>query len=1052
MKFVHLHCHSHYSLLDGMPKIEELIEKAKEFKMPALGLTDHGVMYGSIEFYQKAKKAGIKPIIGFEAYVAASGRHQKIKANEKRYHLTLLAKNFSGYQNLVKLCSLGHLEGFYYKPRIDDELLKKYHQGIICLSGCIQGEIPQLILAKKFEAAKRKILFYKEIFGDDFYLEIMPLPKLKGQKEINQTLIQFSKELKVPVVATCDVHYLSPEDAKAHDVLLAIQTKNLVSDKNRLSMKEDDFSFKSQENVINFFKDIPQAIENTLKIAEKCNFEIELGKIEMPKIKIENGFDSFSYLKKLVEEGVKKRYQKITPQIKNRINYELEVIKKTGFSDYFLIVSDIVNWAKRKGIVVGPGRGSAAGSLVSYCLEITDIDPLKYSLLFERFLNPERISMPDIDIDFDDRRRNEVIEYAKEKFGKDHVARIITFGTMAARPAIRDVGRALGISYNFCDTLAKTIPQNLSIEEALKVSPEFYHYYSTNPQATQIIEIAKKLEGIARHASVHACGVAIAPFPLIDKIPLQRAPQDPQTIITQYEKNTIENLGILKMDFLGLKNLTIIQDVLKNVKETENLEIEIKKVSLNDKKTYQLLSKGETVGVFQFESEGMQNTLKGIKPNKIEDLIAIVALYRPGPAKLIPSYIRRKQGKEKIEYLHPKLKPILENTYGVLIYQEQLMEIAKELAGFSLSEADILRKAVGKKIKKLLEEQKEKLINGMLKKGVKKQVAQKIWEWILPFARYGFNKSHATAYALIGYWTAYLKAHFPYEFMAAVLNSEGNNIDKISFLLSECKRAKIKVLPPHINKSFENFQVVKENSEKVIRFGLSAIKNVGKNLVEDIIKEREKNGPFKSIQDFLERIDHKDLNKKSLEALIKAGVFSGMEDRKVLLDNLDYLLKYLKESKKPKELSLQETLFSSSILKPDFSLKKENSASLKEKLKWEKDLLGVFVSGHPLDFIKNSNKIRYKIADLYPLSDLSSPIEIIGFISEIKKIITKNGSQMLFVKLEDQTGSIETIVFPDILQKTFSLWQKNKILKIKGNLTKKESLPKIICQEAEIIE
>jgi len=894
--------------------------------MPALGLTDHGVMYGSIEFYQKAKKAGIKPIIGFEAYVAASGRHQKIKANEKRYHLTLLAKNFSGYQNLVKLCSLGHLEGFYYKPRIDDELLKKYHQGIICLSGCIQGEIPQLILAKKFEAAKRKILFYKEIFGDDFYLEIMPLPKLKGQKEINQTLIQFSKELKVPVVA----------------------------------------------------------------------------------------------------------------------NYELEVIKKTGFSDYFLIVSDIVNWAKRKGIVVGPGRGSAAGSLVSYCLEITDIDPLKYSLLFERFLNPERISMPDIDIDFDDRRRNEVIEYAKEKFGKDHVARIITFGTMAARPAIRDVGRALGISYNFCDTLAKTIPQNLSIEEALKVSPEFYHYYSTNPQATQIIEIAKKLEGIARHASVHACGVAIAPFPLIDKIPLQRAPQDPQTIITQYEKNTIENLGILKMDFLGLKNLTIIQDVLKNVKETENLEIEIKKVSLNDKKTYQLLSKGETVGVFQFESEGMQNTLKGIKPNKIEDLIAIVALYRPGPAKLIPSYIRRKQGKEKIEYLHPK--------YGVLIYQEQLMEIAKELAGFSLSEADILRKAVGKKIKKLLEEQKEKLINGMLKKGVKKQVAQKIWEWILPFARYGFNKSHATAYALIGYWTAYLKAHFPYEFMAAVLNSEGNNIDKISFLLSECKRAKIKVLPPHINKSFENFQVVKENSEKVIRFGLSAIKNVGKNLVEDIIKEREKNGPFKSIQDFLERIDHKDLNKKSLEALIKAGVFSGMEDRKVLLDNLDYLLKYLKESKKPKELSLQETLFSSSILKPNFSLKKENSASLKEKLKWEKDLLGVFVSGHPLDFIKDSNKIRYKIADLYPLSDLSSPIEIVGFISEIKKIVTKNGSQMLFVKLEDQTGSIETIVFPDILQKTFSLWQKNKILKIKGNLTKKESLPKIICQEAEIIE
>ena len=1051
MKFVHLHCHSHYSLLDGMPKIDQLIEKAKEFKMPALAITDHGVMYGAIEFYQKAKKKGIKPIIGFEAYVASSGRHQKVKTNEKRHHLTLLAKNFIGYQTLIKLCTLGHLEGFYYKPRIDDELLKQYHQEIICLSGCIQGEIPQLILAKKVEAAKRKILFYKEIFGDDFYLEIMPFPKLKGQKEVNETLIQLSKELKVPVVATCDIHYLYPEDAQAHDVLLAIQTKNLVSDKNRLSMREDDFSFKPPEEVINFFKNTPEAIENTLKIAEKCNFEIDLGKIQMPKIKVEKGLTSFSYLKKLAQEGLKKRYPKITPSLKNQFNYELEIIKKTGFSDYFLIVSDIVNWAKREGIVVGPGRGSAAGSLISYCLGITEIDPIKYSLLFERFLNPERISMPDIDIDFDDKRRDEVIEYAKEKFGKNHVARIITFGTMAARPAVRDVGRALGVSYSLCDALAKTIPPNLSIEEALKISPEFNHYYSTNSQAAQIIKIAKKLEGVARHASVHACGVAIAPFPLMEKIPLQRSPQDPQTIITQYEMKTIEKLGLLKMDFLGLKNLTIIQDTLRNINETEKIELDIKKVPLEDKKTYQLFSKGETVGVFQFESEGMQNTLKGVKPNQFEDLIAVVALYRPGPAKLIPLYIKRKQGKEEIRYPHQKLKPILENTYGVLIYQEQLMEIAKELAGFSLAEADILRKAVGKKIKELLEEQKEKLIQGMIKKGIKKEVAQKIWEWILPFASYGFNKSHSTAYALIGYWTAYLKAHFPYEFMAAVLNSEGNNVDKISFLLSECKRAKIEVLPPHINKSFEDFRVVKENSKKIIRFGLAAIKNVGKNLVEAIIKEREKNGPFKSIQNFLERIDHKDLNKKSIEALIKAGVFSGMEDRKVLLDNLDYLLKYLKESKKTNETS-QETLFSSNILKPDFSLKKENSASLKEKLKWEKDLLGVFVSGHPLDFIKDSNKIRYKIADLYPLSDLTSPIEIIGLVSEIKKIVTKNGNQMLFVKIEDQTGSIETIVFPDTLQKTFIAWQKNKILKIKGNLTKKESLPKIICQEVKVIE
>ena len=1051
MKFVHLHCHSHYSLLDGMAKIDELIEKAKEFEMPALAITDHGVMYGAIEFYQKAKEANIKPIIGFEAYLTPLGRHQKIKADEKKYHLTLLAKNFEGYQNLVKLCSLAHLEGFYYKPRIDDELLKKYHQGIICLSGCLQGEIPQLILAKKFDLAKKKILFYKEIFGDDFYLEIMPFGKIKDQVKVNQALIELSKELKVPLVATCDVHYLSPEDAQAHEVLLAIQTKSLLSDKNRLSMKDDDFSFKSPKQVIEFFKDVPEAIENTLKIASLCNLELELGKVQMPKIKIEAGFDSFSYLKKLAQEGLRKRYPQISPQIRDRFNYELEVIRKTGFADYFLIVADIVNWAKKEGIVVGPGRGSAAGSLISYCLGITDVDPIKYSLLFERFLNPERVSMPDIDIDFDDRRRDEVIEYTKRKFGEDHVARIITFGTMAARPAIRDVGRVLGVPYNFCDRLAKTIPQNLSIEEALKASPEFHHYYLTDRRAFEIVELAKKIEGVARHASVHACGVAIAPFPLMEKIPLQRAPQDPETVITQYEMKSIEALGILKMDFLGLRNLTIIVDTLKNVERTEKKKIEIKKIPLNDQKTFKLLSEGKTVGVFQLESEGMQKTLKGVKPTQFEDLIAILALYRPGPAQLIPSYIRRKQGKEKIEYLHPKLEPILRSTYGVLIYQEQLMEIAKELAGFSLSEADILRKAVGKKIKELLEEQKEKLIKGMIERGIKKEVAQKIWEWILPFARYGFNKSHATGYALIAYWTAYLKAHFPYEFMAAVLNAEGSNVDKISFLLSECKRAQIKVLPPSINESFEDFRVVKIGNEKVIRFGLSAIKNVGKNLVEAIISEREKNGKFKSIEDFLQRIDHKDLNKKSLEALIKAGVFTGMEDRRVLLDNLDYLLGYLKNSKKSEKVS-QPALFSLDFSKPKFELKRKREASLEEKLAWEKEFLGVFVSGHPLDLVESKILPRYKIADLYPLSDLSSPVEILGLVSEIKKVITKNGTQMLFVKVEDQTGSIEVIVFPDILEKTFLLWQKNKILLIRGELTKKESEPKIICQSVESVK
>jgi len=1048
-KFVHLHVHSHYSLLDGLAKIDDLIDRAVELEMPALALTDHGVMYGAIEFYQKAKKVGLKPIIGLEAYVAPRGREKKeAKVDDLRYHITLLAKNLEGYENLLKLSTLSHLEGFYYKPRVDDEILSQYNKGLIVGSGCLQGEIPKLILSKNIKKAKEKIKFYQSIFGkDNFFLEIMPHQNIKEQLIINDALKELSRETGAPLIATADVHYIRPEDAKAHDVLLAVQTRNKINDRERLTMA-DDVSFKNQKVMVEFFKDVPEAIENTYQIAKEVNLEIDLSKKYLPKFSQEENFDSFSYLKTLALSGLKEKYQKITPEIKKRFEYELSVIQKTGFADYFLIVQDFVSFAKRNGIIVGPGRGSAAGSIISYALDITTIDPLKYKLLFERFLNPERISLPDIDVDFDDQRRDEVINYVKKKYGKERVARIITFGTMAARPSIRDVGRALGIEYSFCDSLAKLVPFGYSLEKSQKEVPEFKNIYIKDQRAKQIIDIAKKLEGIVRHASVHACGVVIAPFDLVKKVPLQRSPQDPQTVITQYEMHSIENLGLLKMDFLGLKNLTLINEAIKGIKENEEKEIKIEDIPLNDKRTFGLLQKGETIGVFQLESGGMRRYLKKLKPTKFEDIIAMVALYRPGPMELIPEFIARKEGKKKIEYLHPGLKPILEDTYGVAVFQEQILEIVRDLAGFSLSEADILRKAVGKKIKKLLDEQKEKMIKGMIENKISRQTAEKIWHWIEPFARYGFNRSHATCYAMVAYQTAFLKAHWPEEFIAALLNSEKNDVEKIAFFIKEANRMGIKVLPPSINQSFHNFRVVKEGKEKYIRFGLAAIKNLGSAVIEAIIEEREKNGPFKSIEDFLCRIHHKDLNKKSLESAIKAGVFSGLADRQNLLANLEELLRFNKEFQKSREQK-QENLFGDSnfALKP-LSLSESRETSLFERLVWEKELLGLYISGHPLDKIKEKSK--FKIKDLVSLAS-NTFIEVIGLIEEIKRVVTRNGQTMLFVKIEDKSHSCEVIVFNNVLSKTYPFWQKHKIVKIQGRLTKKDDSPKIICERVKEI-
>ncbi|MFA6995109.1 MAG: DNA polymerase III subunit alpha [Patescibacteria group bacterium] len=765
MSFVHLHNHSHYSLLDGLTKLDEMINYAKEQGSPAVALTDHGSMYGIIEFYQKAKKAGIKPIIGVETYLVPGSRWDKNTRDDRGYHLLLLAKNLAGYRNLIKLVSLAHIEGFYYKPRIDWEILEKYHEGLIASTACLAGEIPRLITADKSAVAAQRIKEYQQLFGKgNFYLEIQDHPELEDQIKVNQQLIKFSRELNIPLIATNDVHYLRKEDAEAQDILLCLQNKKKITDTDRMKMLgHGDYSMRSNVDMINAFKETPEAIKNTLKIAEECNVEIELGNIQLPHFEVPVGYDGNSYLRKWCEEGISKRFpeadSEVLTKIKERVDYELEVIAKMGWPSYFLIVADFINWAKDNKIVVGPGRGSAAGSMVCFLTGITNLDPLKYDLLFERFLNPERISMPDIDMDFADIRRAEVLNYVEEKYGHDHVAQIITFGTMAARAAVRDVGRVLDEPYEYCDKISKSIPMFMKLDEALKAVPELREMYSKEPAAKRILDYAKRLEGVARHASTHACGVLITKNPLTEYVPIQYASSSDRSIISQYSLHPIEDLGLLKMDFLGLKNLTIIESTLKIIKNTRGLEINIDNIPLDDPATYKLFQNGETTGVFQFESTGMKRYLRDLKPTEFEDIIAMVALYRPGPMEWIPDYIAGKHQTKKVVYLHQKLAPILEKTYGVAIYQEQVMQIARDLAGFTMGQADVLRKAMGKKIASLLAEQKEKFIEGCVKNGVYQELGEKVFSFIEPFAGYGFNRSHAACYAMIGYQTAFLKAH-----------------------------------------------------------------------------------------------------------------------------------------------------------------------------------------------------------------------------------------------------------------------------------------------------
>jgi DNA polymerase III subunit alpha len=1062
MSFVHLHTHSHYSLLDGLVKIDDLIKEVVRYEMPALALTDHGNLYGAVEFYKKAKAAGIKPIIGVEAYVASGSRlSKKTGIDEKRYHLIILAENSEGYQNLLKLASASYLDGFYYKPRVDKELLRKFSKGLIATSSCLSGEIARTLYTHNRQKAGQILAEYRDIFGkDNFFIELSHHPGIPNHAEIQKALLDLARETKTPIIAAQDIHYLTKEDAKAQDVLLAVQTNTRLDDPDRLTMKNDDFSMLSPEEMKSHFRQLPDAIANTLEIADRINFKLELGKLSFPYFDIPKEETADSYLAKLCRQGIPVRYgSQPAAEILKRFEYELAVIKKTGFASYFLIVADIVNWAKKNGILVGPGRGSVAGSLLAYLLNITNIDPIKYNLLFERFMNPERVSPPDIDLDFADTRRNEVLEYVSRKFGEDHVAQIITFGTMAARAAVRDAGRAIGQSYNFCDQLAKMIPFGNSLKESLDSNLEFKKSYETNPDAKKIIDAAVKLEGVARHASVHACGVVITPEPLVESVPLQYAAraqnQNEKIVITQYEMRSIEDLGLLKMDILGLKNLSIIERAIKLVKERSGKEIDIDSIPLDDSEVFKMLAEGKTAGVFQLEGGGMTRYLIELKPTILEDIIAMISLFRPGPIELIPRYIARKQGREKITYLHPKMAPILESTYGVMTYQEQLMQVARDIAGFTLAEADILRKAVGKKIKILLDEQKEKFISGVEKTSGQRRLGEKIWEQIEPFARYGFNKSHSSGYALVAYQTAWLKCRYPLEFMSALMNADEKDNERIAFLVEEAKKLGIKVLPPDINLSQESFTPLEANplsadqsAEATIRFGLRAIKNVGAGVVSAIIEERKINGPYSNLADLLERAASKDLNKKSLESLVKAGALDGVGERNQMLANMEIILAYRKDAaltRTQNQSSLFGLMNQDSI--PRLKLQKADPAAFDEKIKWEKELLGLYISGHPLDKMRlKLEKEKMNINTAKALAE-GAPAMIAGCVQSIKKILTKKGEPMAFLKILDFSGSLEALVFPRALEKFGHLIREETGLKIKGRISRRNNQASIIANE-----
>ena len=1037
MAFTHLHVHTEYSLLDGSSKISELLPRAKELGMDSLAITDHGVMYGVIDFYKKAKEVGVKPILGCEIYVAPGSRfdREQSRGDDRYYHLVLLAENNQGYKNLMKIVTRGFTEGYYYKPRVDYEILERYHEGIIALSACLAGEIPNKILKEDYEGARAAARRMNELFGQgNFFLELQD-HGLRQQTQVNSVIMRMSKELDIPLVVTNDVHYIKEEDAVPHDILLCIQTGKLVTDQDRMRYEGGQFFLKSEEEMQKVFPYAKEALENTHKIAERCNVEIVFGEQKVPKFDVPEGYDAFSYLKELCEKGLVKRYGDPPPEdLKERLAYELDTIKNMGYVDYFLIVWDFIRFAKSQDIAVGPGRGSAAGSIVAYCLEITNIDPIRYQLIFERFLNPERVSMPDIDIDFCYERRQEVIDYVYEKYGKDKVVQIITFGTMAARMAVRDVGRVMNIPYAQVDKVAKMIPMELgiTIEKALKHNPELRQAYEADEVTKNLIDMSMRLEGLPRHTSIHAAGVVIGSEPLDEFVPLSRGADN--VITTQFTMTTIEELGLLKMDFLGLRTLTVIQDAVRMVEKKTGQPLDINAIDYDDPEVYEMIGQAKTDGVFQLESAGMKSFMRELKPGNLEDIIAGISLYRPGPMDFIPKYIKGKNNKDSIRYSCPELEEILEPTYGCIVYQEQVMQIVMKLAGYTLGRSDLVRRAMSKKKADVMAKERanfvygneEEGVEGCIRRGIPEDVANHVFDEMIDFAKYAFNKSHAAAYAVVAYQTAWLRCHYPLEFMAALLTSVITNPKKITEYINTCRSMGIGILQPDINEGESGFSV----SGNAIRYGLSAIKSLGKNVIDVMIEEREVHGKYRNLKDFMERLTSKEINKRTIENLIKAGALDSLgATRRQMMMVYAYVLDEVTREKK-ENITGQMSLFDffSEEEKKEYEIQYPDVGEFEQsqKLAFEKEVLGIYVSGHPLqDYMASMEKqITAKTTDFEP--DEESGLAVVrdgrnyivgGLISNVTVKLTKTNQNMAFVTLEDLYGTVEVILFPRDYQK-----------------------------------
>ncbi|KKU85710.1 MAG: polymerase III, alpha subunit protein [Parcubacteria group bacterium GW2011_GWA1_47_9] len=1058
--FIHLHTHSHYSLLDGLSKIDDMVKLAKELEMPAIGITDHGAMYGVIDFYTACVKNGIKPVIGVEVYIANRSRLQKEPhIDNKRYHLTLLAKDNAGYQNLIKLTTAAHLEGYYYKPRIDKELLRARSEGLIALSGCPAGELGRAIKSGNMEKAEAVIREYQEIFGpENYYLEIMHHPDVEFFQEWRSALIELSRKLNIPLVATQDSHYLRPDDAVAHKTLVAISTNTDIGDTAIFSGK-GEYHFISTEEALERFKDIPEAVENTAKIAERCNVNLTLGKFIFPDFALEPGKTADQMLDELTLNGARGRGLDQDPEVEKRRQYELEVIKNKNYSPYFLVVADLLRFARESKIYTTV-RGSGAGSLVAYLSGITNVNPIEFQLPFERFLNPFRPSAPDFDMDFADNRRQEVIEYAKRKYGADKVAQIGTFGTMMARGAVRDVARATGKPYETGDRIAKLIPMGsqgfpMSIDRAMELEPELKNIYERDSEARQILDIAKKLEGTVRHVSVHAAGVVIAPKPLVEYVPTQFDPKSETNIITQYDMYTVgeDGIGLTKLDFLGIRNLAILENAVHLVKQHRNTDIDIEKIPFDDKKTFAMLAKGETEGLFQLNGEGMTKHLKELKPTTIHDINAMVALYRPGPINNISEYIARKQGRSPIKYFHPKAENFLAKSYGILVYQDDLLFTAMELAGYNWETVDKFRKAVGKKIPVEMAKQHKIFVEGcQTHSGMSEKQAEQVWNLFEPFQGYGFNKAHAACYGRVAYQTAHMKANYSTEYMCAVLTAEAGDTEKIAEIITECQRMGIPVLPPDINSSFKDFTVIKnQQSADQIRFGLLTIKNLGEGVADAVIAERNTVGPYKNLEDFIFRSQSKILNKKSLEALIKCGALDAFGERNMLLFNLENILTCVRD--KEKEINSGQTnLFGDAgPALPPLHLVPTNPVQIWEKLMWEKELLGLFVSDHPLNSYQQELKLQNVVQIKDAVSRNGSSVKIGGIITKTQKIITKTGRPMIFSWVEDLTSKIEVVVFPNVLEKNPEAWKENSIIVARGKINDRDGALKLLCDDVKTL-